>query len=72
MSSSTCQQFVDDAVKISNIFLDFQLSQGSVATYCRCGGNLSGVYIHNFRDRPKVGFPLTAVTVSGTASQFQP
>jgi len=48
MSSSTCQQFVDDAVKISNIFLDFQLSQGSVATYCRCGGNLCGTYVQNF------------------------
>jgi len=25
--------------------LYFRISQGSVATYCRCGGNLSGVYI---------------------------
>jgi len=24
--------------------VDFQLSQVSVATYCRCGGNLCGVY----------------------------
>ena len=39
MSSETCQQFVEDAVKIS-IFLDFRLSQVSVATYCRSGGNL--------------------------------
>jgi len=38
-SSGTCQQFVEDAVKISNIFLDFRYSQGSGATYCRCGGN---------------------------------
>jgi len=28
--------------------LDFQLSQGSVATYCRCGGNLCGTYVQNF------------------------
>jgi len=46
VSSGTCQA-VEDAVKISNI-LDFQLSQGSVATYCRCDGNLCGVYIENF------------------------
>jgi len=29
-------------------FLDFRLSQGSVATYCRLGGNLCDVYIENF------------------------
>jgi len=47
MCSGTFQQLVKDAVKISN-FLDFQLSQSSVATYCRCGGNLCGMYIENF------------------------
>jgi len=31
--AGTCQQFVEDAVKISNIFLDFRLSQHNVATY---------------------------------------
>jgi len=35
---------VEDAVKISNIF-GFQLSQGSVATYCRWGGSLCDIYI---------------------------
>ena len=34
-------------IKISNI-LDFQLSQGSVAIYCRGGGNLGDVYVQNF------------------------
>jgi len=29
-------------------FLDFQLPQGSVATYCRQGGNLCHMYIENF------------------------
>jgi len=29
-------------------FLDFRLSQGSVATNCRWGGNLCDVYIQNF------------------------
>jgi len=29
-------------------FLDFWLSQGSVARYCRLGGNLCDVYIDNF------------------------
>jgi len=28
--------------------LDFRISQGSVATYCRRGGNIYRVYIHNF------------------------
>jgi len=45
--SGTCQQSVEDAVKSSTV-LDFRLSQGSVATNCRCGGNLCGVYIENF------------------------
>jgi len=45
--SGTFQQFVEDAVKIAT-FLDFQLSQGSVATYCRCVGNCCGRYIENF------------------------
>ena len=40
MCSGTCQQFVEDAVKVSNIFLDFRLSQGSVATCRRWGGSL--------------------------------
>jgi len=44
VSSGTCRYFDQDAVKRSNI-LDFQHSQGSVATHCRCGGNLWGVYI---------------------------
>jgi len=48
VSSGTCQQFVEDVVKISNIFWDFRLSQGSIATYCRCGGSLCDVYIENF------------------------
>ena len=42
VSSGTCQQFADDAVKISNIFLDFRLSHGSVTTF------ICGVYIENF------------------------
>ena len=46
VSAATCQQFVADAVKISNI-LDFRISQGSVATYCRCGENLCCVYIYS-------------------------
>jgi len=29
-------------------FLDYQISQGSVATHCRWGGNFCGVYIRNF------------------------
>ena len=29
-------------------FLDFQISQGSVAICCSCGGNLCGMYIENF------------------------
>ena len=29
-------------------FLDFRLSQGSVATYCRLGGNLCDMFIENF------------------------
>jgi len=32
----------------SATFSDFQLSQGSVATCCRSGGNLWGVYIEDF------------------------
>jgi len=28
--------------------LDFRLSQGSVATYCRWGRNLNDAYIENF------------------------
>jgi len=29
-------------------FLDIQLAQGRIATYCRWGGNLCDVYIQNF------------------------
>jgi len=29
-------------------FLDFRLSQGRLATYCRLGGNLCDMYIENF------------------------
>jgi len=29
-------------------FLDFRLSQGSVATHCRLGENLCDMYIENF------------------------
>jgi len=29
-------------------FLDFGFSQGSVATYCRWGGNLYNAYTENF------------------------
>jgi len=45
--SGTCQQSVEVQSK-SVTFLDFRLSQGSVATYCRWGGNLCGMYIENF------------------------
>jgi len=31
--------------------LDFRLSQGSVATYCRWGGNLRDVYKFNGSER---------------------
>ena len=34
VSSGTYQQFLENAVKISNIF-DFRISQGSVATHYR-------------------------------------
>ena len=37
VSSETCQQYVEVLSK-SVTFLDFLLSQGSVATYCRWGG----------------------------------
>jgi len=37
VSTGICQQSVADAVKISNIFLDFRISQGSVAIYGRWG-----------------------------------
>ena len=47
VSSGTCQSFVEDSVKISNVF-GFQLSQGSVATYYRCCGNLCDIYVDNF------------------------
>ena len=44
------QQTVNCQVQCENLvtFLDFQLSQGSVATYFKWGGNLCGVYIENF------------------------
>jgi len=44
VSSGTCQQFVEVLSK-SVTFLDFRLSQGSVATYCRWGGNRCDTYI---------------------------
>jgi len=47
VSSWTCQQSVEVLSK-SVTFLDFRLSQGSVAAYCRWGGNLCGMYIENF------------------------
>jgi len=47
VSSETCQQSVEVLSK-SVTFLDFWLSQGSVATYCRWDGNLCDVYIDNF------------------------
>jgi len=48
VSSGTCQQFVEDAVKIAT-FLDFQMSQDSAATYCRCGGNLCSIGEKNWK-----------------------
>jgi len=45
--TGTCQQSVEMLSK-SVTFLDFLLSQGCVATYCRWGGNLCDVYIENF------------------------
>jgi len=47
VSSGKCQQYSDDAVKISNIF-GFSTFKGSVLTYCRWGGNLCDFYIENF------------------------
>ena len=47
VSSRTFQQSVEVLLK-SVTFLDFRLSQGSVAIYCRWGGNLCDVYIKNF------------------------
>jgi len=34
-------------------FLDFRLSQGSVATYYRRGGNFCDAYIENFLTNPR-------------------
>jgi len=45
--SGTCQHSVEVLSK-SVTFLDFRLSQGSVATYCRRCGNFCDVYIENF------------------------
>ena len=47
MSSGTCQQFGENAVKTSDVF-GFRLSRGSVVTYCREGGNLFEAYIEIF------------------------
>jgi len=44
VSLGTCQEFVEDAVKISDI-LDFRLDNRSVATCCRWVGNFCDVYI---------------------------
>ena len=46
VSSGTSQQSVEVRSK-SVTFLDFWISQGSVATYCRWGGNLCDMYIEN-------------------------
>ena len=49
VSSGTCQQFVGNAVEIiNNAYFNFQFSQGSVAKYSKCGGNLCGIYIKKF------------------------
>jgi len=45
--SGTCQHSVEVLPK-SVTFLDFRISQGSVATYCRRGGNFCDVYIKIF------------------------
>jgi len=48
---SVLTEHVNNLLRIlskSATFFGFQLSQGSVATYCRCGGNLCGVYVENF------------------------
>jgi len=47
VSSGTCQRSVGVLSK-SVTFLNFWLSQSSVATYCRWGGNLCDEYIENF------------------------
>ena len=47
VSSGTRQQSVEVLSK-SVTFMDFRLSQGSVATYCRWGGNICDIYIYNF------------------------
>jgi len=47
VSSGTCKHSVEVLSK-SVTFLDFRLSQGSVAAYCRQGGNFCDVYIENF------------------------
>jgi len=59
VSSGLCHSLLRMLSK-SVTFLDFQLSQGSVATYCRCSGNLCGVYIENFPRNQ-----LIVVVVSG-------
>ena len=48
---SSAQEHVNSLFRMlskSATFLDFPFSQGSVATYYRCGGNLCGIYIENF------------------------
>ena len=47
VSSGKCQQSVEVLSK-SATFLDFQISQGTVATYCRYGGNVCDILIENF------------------------
>jgi len=47
VSAGTCQQSVE-VLSRSVTFLDFQFSQGSVATYCRWGEKVCDVYIENF------------------------
>jgi len=75
VSSGTCQQSVEVLSK-SVTFLDFQLSQGSVATYCRCDGNLctSRIYLritwwNNYENRstfPKLFSKIKWLTFFGT------
>jgi len=47
LRNNLCQQSVEVLSK-SVTFLDFQLSQGSVATYCSWGGSLCDIYIEKF------------------------
>jgi len=53
VSSGKCQQFVEDAVKISYIFgfstfMMHRTIHRTLATYCRYVGNIYDVYIESF------------------------